>query len=916
MSDVIAVLIWWILLQAMGLVALPLVFRLLRWLPDRGYSVAKPAGLLLGNYVLWLLGTLGWLRNTEGGILLAFGLVALFGVWVYQRWDDGPKLLDWIRAHKHWLIAYEAVFLIALAGWAIFRAHNPDLTSTEKPMEFAFMNAIRRSPTFPAPDPWLSGFSISYYYFGYVMMSTLMKLSGVASGVAFSLSNALWFALTAAGAFGIVANLVAASKNAARNAIIGAGLIGALFVPILSNFQGPLEVAHANAIGSPEFWRGLDIQQVNTPPIPKRDGEVRWPFCDANGCPQPRYLWWWRASRVVHDYPIGSNRSDPAVYEELIDEFPFFSFLLGDNHPHVLALPFALVSLALAFNLFRMGGLDPEGDDDRVGWHRRFWTAAPIGLVYPIFLGGLSFLNTWDFPIHVFIAVVAWALGRWMTGRHKLTEVSGDALLALIACGVLGVIAYLPFYIGFRSQAGGIAPNIYNPTRWPQFFVMFGPFLVIGGTFILVLMVRAIRQRRLTAASASLGALAGGAGIVTAATVLTAMATLAVFAFSSAARAKLDEWSGLVESQGVRLDQVIVQRLSEFTVPMLLSVVVLSWPLGGSAMSRLLRALSAVRARIRRPSRLTMLRLLGMLSAMIALALLLVGLSVPLLLGVSMAAIALILKSRSAGQTDRPEQAGQGTAVPFALMLFAVGALLTFAVEYVYLLDFFGTRMNTVFKLYYQTWVLWGVASAYGVYHLLRSGEQLTSTIGRVAFASVLTVSIMGGLVYPLLAIPHGTAGRSDTPTLDARAPTRQFSPNEVAAIEWLERDAAGMPVILAAEGESYHDWTSRVSGWTGLPSVLGWVGHEGQWRGNYDDISPRQPDIDRIYTTTDPVAAMELMKKYGVTYVYVGPNEIGKYPPQGLAKFNRIMDIAFQQGDSTIYRWRGGSPSGITVSN
>src|SRR4030065_1069973 len=114
MSDAVAVLIWWFLLQATGGPALPLVFRLLRWLPDRGYAVAKPAGLLLGNYVLWLFGTLGWLRNTEGGILIAFGIVALLSAWVYRRWDDSSKLTDWMRAHARWVSAYQVRFLAAL----------------------------------------------------------------------------------------------------------------------------------------------------------------------------------------------------------------------------------------------------------------------------------------------------------------------------------------------------------------------------------------------------------------------------------------------------------------------------------------------------------------------------------------------------------------------------------------------------------------------------------------------------------------------------------------------------------------------------------------------------------------------------------------------------------------------------------
>jgi YYY domain-containing protein len=505
-------------------------------------------------------------------------------------------------------------------------------------------------------------------------------------------------------------------------------------------------------------------------------------------------------------------------------------------HPHVLALPYALMALALAFNLFRMGQTQSDG------WRRGFWGSAPIALFYPVFLGALSFLNTWDFPIHVFIVALAWGLGRLHGPRletgPRARTVWTDSLTALVACGVIGVLVYLPFYIGFRSQAAGVVPNIYNPTRWPQFVVMFGPFLLIGAAFVLTLIVRAVRQRRLTAVQAALASVAGGAGIVIAAAALTAAATLAVLAISGAARAKLDEWSSIAGQQGFSLSQVVVERVTEV--------------------------------------------------------------SVPLLLGVSMAAIVLVLRNRGrpAGDAEDHEE-----PTPFVLILFFVGALLTFAVEYVFLLDFFGTRMNTVFKLYYQSWALWGVGSAYAVYYLWQSSQRLTGA-ARAAFAAVVAACVAGGLVYPALAIPD-KIDRNIVPTLDAREPARQFAPDEVAAIEWLERNATGRPVILEAVGQDYRDGTSRVSAWTGLPSVLGWDGHEGQWRGTYADISPRQPDIDKIYSTTDPAAALALMQKYQIEYVYVGPNEIGKYPASGLAKFDTLMDLVFEQGQSKVYQRR-----------
>lgn len=871
MSDVFALIIWWLLLQAMGWVALPLLFRVLRWLPDRGYMMAKPAGLLLGNYVLWLFGTFGWLRNSEGGILIAFGLVLAFGLWVYHRWNDGVKLLDWLRTHRAQVLAYEAVFLGAFVIWAIFRAYNPDLYTTEKPMEYAFMNSIIRSPTFPAPDPWLSGFSISYYHFGYIMMSTLTKLSGVTSGVAFGLSNALWFALTASTAFGVVSNMVAASNRATRTAIVSAGVLGAVFVALLGNFEAPLDVAHSNGVGSAEFWRWLDILEINTPP-PNPPTGPSWPFCDRftdpAQCSGPRggFGWTWRASRVVHDYPLGSDRSDPTEYQEAITEFPMFSFLLGDMHPHVLALPYALMSMALAFNLYRMSELRAEDEEETrsTNWHSWLWTAAPIGLLYPIFLGALSFLNTWDFPIHVAISVTAWGLGRWMFRRipwPNMRTIVSDAFYALIACGILGVIAFLPFYIGFRSQLGGIVPNIYNPTRWQQFVVMFGPFLLIGLVFVVVMIGRAVLARRVHPLVALGGTFGGGALLVVGAGVVTGVLSVLMLLLPGV-RDKFDQIAGDFAARGISLDQVLNERLGEV--------------------------------------------------------------SVPLLLGVLMAAIIVILiararQNRSATQ-DAIQDGDREDSASFALMLLLVGAVSTFLVEYVYLLDFFGFRINTIFKLYYQTWALWGVAAAYIVFYLLQSAERLRFVPGRIAFAALFALVLVGGMMYPVIAMrdkvdPARVTGQIP-PTLDATDPTRRSTPDEVAVIDWLEQNVQGRPVILEAEGIPYRDFTSRLSAWTGLPTVIGWVGHEGQWRGVYDDIVPRQQDIDKLYTTTDLALARELLDKYDIEYVYIGPNERDRYPQDGLEKFGRLMSMAIQQGGSTLYRRMSSVPSGVVSTN
>jgi YYY domain-containing protein len=250
------------------------------------------------------------------------------------------------------VIANEALFALAFVLFALFRAYNPEIMGTEKPMEFAFLNAILRSDTFPPHDPWLSGFGISYYYFGYLMMALLTRLSGVASAVAFNLGITLLFALTVTGAYGLVYNLIEGRGNEAtgqRGKLVTSlpryfvPLLGPLFVAILGNLEGVLEVLHAKGLGSAGFWKWLDIKELVS------NGRVtgRW-FDLGSG------WWWWRASRVIHDKDLLGNTI------EVIDEFPFFSFMLGDMHPHVLALPFVLLALALALNVLRQRGTNAK----------------------------------------------------------------------------------------------------------------------------------------------------------------------------------------------------------------------------------------------------------------------------------------------------------------------------------------------------------------------------------------------------------------------------------------------------------------------------------------------------------------------------------------------------------------------------
>jgi YYY domain-containing protein len=830
MSEPIAVFLWWLIIQILGLAVWPLLTRWLRWLPDRGYMLAKPIGLLFVAYGVWILATLGVLQNTTGGILVVLIAVAVLSAWAWRNQPDEARvnLLRFWREKLTLFLAYEMVFALILIGWSIVRAHSPDLSSTEKPMEFAFFNAINRSPAFPPQDPWLSGYGIAYYYFGYVMMSLLHKLTGVAAGLAFGLSNAFWMALAAASAFGVVANLVLLFKEKAKAAAIIFATLGAVMLTLMGNFQGPLEVAHANNIGSPEFWSSLDILDINGPAA-QNPPEAPW-YMPREG------WWWWRSSRVIHDYPpdqvspLLSQLTNlpvaaPTVYQEVIDEFPQFSYILGDLHPHVLALPFALVMMALALNLHQ-GAARGEITSLWSGDKR-----APLWILYPLAVGSLGFLNTWDFPIYAFVLSAGLGLGYWRASKSRLWEVAIDLLML----AVLGFALYFPFYRGFSSQAGGIAPNLYNGTRFAQFFVMFGPFLVIGLMFGVAVITAAVRGKQARWLTFMGKAVAGGVGIVAALTVLSGVLAAGLSLISEKARDAIQGTLNAMAQNGLSVSDHLMARLIN------------PWT--------------------------------------------------ALLLGIGLSSIGWLWIARRKPSAIE-KQYDPRSPIDFVLLLFGVGLLLTIGTEFVYIIDGFGTRMNTIFKFYYQAWALWSVASAFAAYYLI-AGAPLKPIVRGLA-AGVVGVVVALGLIFPAMAIP--TKFEVDQPTLDVLKFTAQFAPDDDAATQWLLQNAAGNPVILEAPGDEYNASTSRFSTWTGLPAVVGWPGHEGQWRGNYDIQGPRMAAIEEIYTTGDANRMLELLKEYDVRYVIVGPNEQRLYPGAGLAKFAQYLPVAFQQGSVTIY--------------
>ena len=812
-------ILWYLTLTLLGLLTFPLAHRLFPALKDRGYTLSRALGLLLWGFIFWLLASLGVIQNDPGGILLA--LVLLMGLVAWSLVAGGKfserfhDVSGWLKENWKLVLATEALFLVAFSFMALVRSANPESLGTEKPMELAFINAILRSPTFPPHDPWLSGYAISYYYFGYVMAALLAKFTATSGGVAFNLMLASLFAMNAVGAFGVGYDLLSAylkreTKNSSASNILPS-LLFPLFLLIVSNFEGFLEVLHRLKIGwsdGPNFWTWLGILDLkDAPPAPLSELPTHW-------------YWWWRASRVITDYTLAGE------HREVIDEFPSFSYVLGDLHPHVLAMPFVLLVVAMTLNVFLRGW---EGEINIFGLLRP--RIRPVGFVAAaVVLGGMAFLNTWDFPILLTIFCSAYVLTLvlregWAWARAL------DFLELAIPLGILSILLYLPFYLGFQSQAGGILPNLINPSRGAHLWVMFGPFFILLFAF-LIFQWRGVKTPA-NWKSAWLVAILG---------------VLALWIFS---------WILAVVINLFRPD-MLNQFLND---------------LGAADTATLVAGAFSRRT------------------------LYLGGLATLLILLVPPLAFISGLKPGPLKEDSAPP-----SPLPFIFLLILFGTLLVIAPEFIYLKDGFGNRMNTVFKFYYQAWLMWSLAAAFGSIILWRELRGVWRGIFVVTFLLVLGMS----LIYAPLGFWTKTNqfNPANGLSLDASDHLNYSSPDDAAAINWLK--TAPLGVVAEAVGGQYSEY-ARAATYSGQPNVIGWPGHEGQWRGGYTEVGSRENDIRLLYQTKLWDEAMTILEKYGIKYVYVGDLERILYRDNlgnkvNEDKFTQHLQVVFNQGTVTIF--------------
>ena len=391
-SQFLSFLCWYLALMLLGFGFYPIIRLLLPNLADRGYPLARISGLLVLAYLSWLAGSAG-LSFERGWIFVFYLIIVIAGLAVgyLQR----AELIKEFKENKWYYINIEIIFLALFILSLLVRLGNPDLwhpaKGGEKPMDFAYFNAVLKSSSFPPYDPWYAGGYINYYYFGFVLVGVLVKLLGIVPSVAYNLIIPSLFAMFSIGIFSVVWNLVSSLKGTRYYSMLG--WIGGGFAAFGTALIGNLNNMRMILVG---------LQQVGAGGAYSESAFflIRWGWGAVGlvkmlgGAQLPHALdhWYWNSSRVI---------PDPGVAP--ITEFPWFTFIYADLHAHMISFPITVLALSWVLSLVL-------GSFTKI---KNGWQALAILLFGGMIVGSLNAINTWDLPTYLVITALAVIYAGW-----------------------------------------------------------------------------------------------------------------------------------------------------------------------------------------------------------------------------------------------------------------------------------------------------------------------------------------------------------------------------------------------------------------------------------------------------------------------------------------------------------------------
>ncbi len=923
-NQVAGVVIWYVTIFAFGVIAFPLVFSLFPNMGDGGYGVSKLVGLLLVAWFAWTVSSLKIPLWSQTGVLISLGVLTLLSGIVGYR--NRVKLKEFLRDRWQTLMWMEILYIVAFAFMIFVRLTNPDLwhfaKGGEKPMDFAYLNGVLRSTTFPPIDPWFAGGYINYYYFGFVLVGSPALLLGVVPAFAYNLMIPTVFTMTGMGAFSGAFNIVSFWRERPASAkrddstpkrrlgnpwvagifalllcvvlgnldtirVIGNGVaqLGGYQVPLgLENFL--LEEAKANNNGldlSPEEQFDIVERAVENNIVDRVRYEINNSVTLVSGMtlgvgraltgdilPIGHDRWYWGPSRVLAE--------TKGVEGNAITEMPYFTFLYGDLHAHMINMTLILLTVLFLFNELIQVGRDTRGYTER-------FLALSLGAMS---VGLMQATNTWDWPSMTLFCVIGLSYVWYIRWKDTFRPIDGWQMYAL-SVGIMAVaVVIMTLFLGQIESD-------FNVVMLAEVLRTFRLALIA----IMGLIVLWVISAHLLVRASTIDFLTTVVGFL----VLSLLFVLPYSSWYAATYNSVAPWTGGKTPLWAYFD---IHGMFLFLIVSLLIWETARW-------MRTVRV-GVLRGRQNMVTGIMIITLIGGLGT---LALGILGYQVALIVLPLIAWIAILF--------FRPYQS---RSMRFVLVLIGLALSMTLGVEFVVIGGDIG-RQNTVFKFYIQAWLLFSVAGGVAVAWLFQASDYWSNRIRFAWYTPFIILFIIAGL-YPVMAtraraldrmapdipltlngLDYMTAATHyETVQLENRGEVIDLSVDH-ELILWMQENVEGSPVII--EGRSFpseYRWNGRFAINTGLPSVLGWNFHQKQQR-TFDPlprwVDQRDSNIRMFYDTPSIDEAVNVLHHYDVKYIINSVLERVQTTPEGLDKFERMVDqgllsVAYATIGGTIY--------------
>lgn len=521
-GDTLNVVWWSMLVFLFGIGVFPLTARIFGKFGTGGFIISQALGIILTSLVIW---TFTYMQITRFNLPCVIGVYAVIAA---ACWGIKPlrkaalaKLSEPVFVER--AVLEETAFVVIFCLMCYFKGFLSEINGQEKYMDYGFILSMLRNDTLPAKDMWLSGNSINYYYFGQFLWALVIKCSMIKPAIAYNIAMCTATALPFAMAFSFGTMLI---ETAIQHGFHDS--------PIPKYLGGTLTAFAVSIWGnSHSFFYDPDSIGNNIVPVFAKLG------CEVGDY---KNFFYPDSTRYIGYNPKITN----AGGDFTIEEFPFYSYLIGDLHAHVISMMIVLViaCLMLAFinsaaypdgaemKLKRtLANLKPGG---RLAEEFKLTLSLPF-ILSAVLLGVAQMTNYWDFLFYfIFISMASLIVNvriskvftdLWgaiyfvmntafilsfylLSGSDPLLLISLEAILMVFAylfsvldpCALtrtsfqmsfmftVAHVAALPFNLKFDMISNSLSRVVNNSTVY-QLFILWGTHVIISVVFFIWVLV-------------------------------------------------------------------------------------------------------------------------------------------------------------------------------------------------------------------------------------------------------------------------------------------------------------------------------------------------------------------------------------------------------------------------------------------